>query len=227
MTARRYDADDFLEVYDLGEDSDFIDHWVVYIGNDCFTMCDNANLPNGVNMYAGATADCFRPMVEGPKVENLAELPEGTRIAIVRELQAQDRPIPESLFADPFTVPREPISLPISLPDFPGEKADAAISISIRQEDVETLARALCHASSEGGPEILRTYGNTMRAALPGEKSPYETAAARISATPQLEPYRETILYDWPEGEDHYTWAATCDLAELLDWAEAVTTDKA
>lgn len=40
------------------------------------------------------------------------------------------------------------------------------ISISINLEHVEEIARALCHASSEGAPEFLRTYGNEMRAAL-------------------------------------------------------------
>jgi hypothetical protein len=51
----------------------------------------------------------------------------------------------------------------------------------------------------------------------------YEEAATRIDETPALEPYRATILADWPEGDAHYTWAATCDFAELLSWAEAVT----
>jgi hypothetical protein len=54
----------------------------------------------------------------------------------------------------------------------------------------------------------------------------YEQAVARIDATPELEPYRDTILYDWPEGNEHYDWAATCDLAELVSWAEAVATDE-
>jgi hypothetical protein len=53
----------------------------------------------------------------------------------------------------------------------------------------------------------------------------YEQAAARIAATPELEPYRDAILLDWPEGDAHFTWAATCDLAELLSWAESVTAD--
>ena len=46
--------------------------------------------------------------------------------------------------------------------------------------------------------------------------STYGQAVARIDATPELEPQRATILYDWPEGDAHYTWAATCDLAELV-----------
>lgn len=48
----------------------------------------------------------------------------------------------------------------------------------------------------------------------------YERALERIEATPELEPYRELILDDWPEGDAHYEWAATCDLAELISWAK-------
>ena len=55
--------------------------------------------------------------------------------------------------------------------------------------------------------------------------SAYERAAARIDATPELEPYRDTILGDWREGEGYYRWAATCDLSELVSWAESVAAD--
>ena len=50
----------------------------------------------------------------------------------------------------------------------------------------------------------------------------YEQAAARIDATPELEPYRDAILYGWHKGDAHYEWVATCELAELLSWAQAV-----
>jgi hypothetical protein len=50
----------------------------------------------------------------------------------------------------------------------------------------------------------------------------YERAAARIDGTPELEPYRDAILYGWHKGAAHYEWAATCELAELLPWAQAV-----
>jgi hypothetical protein len=60
----------------------------------------------------------------------------------------------------------------------------------------------------------------------------YEQAAARIAATPELEPYRDAILYGWRKGAAHwhkgaahYEWVATCDLAELLSWSQAVAPD--
>lgn len=53
----------------------------------------------------------------------------------------------------------------------------------------------------------------------------YEAAAARIDTTPELDAFRDVILHDWPEGDAHFTWAATCDLAELLSWAQAVARD--
>jgi hypothetical protein len=50
----------------------------------------------------------------------------------------------------------------------------------------------------------------------------FEQAAARIDATPELAPYRDAILYGWHKGAAHYEWVATCELAELLSWAQAV-----
>ena len=47
----------------------------------------------------------------------------------------------------------------------------------------------------------------------------------RIDATAELEPHRATILYDWPESDEFYSWAATCELSELLDWASRVQRD--
>lgn len=57
------------------------------------------------------------------------------------------------------------------------------------------------------------------------DQTPYERAIARIEATAELGPHRATILYDWPESDEFYTWAATCELWELLDWAERVECD--
>ena len=50
----------------------------------------------------------------------------------------------------------------------------------------------------------------------------YQMVVARIALTPELEPYRDAILAAWPEGDAHFGWAATCDLAELLSWAADV-----
>jgi hypothetical protein len=33
------------------------------------------------------------------------------------------------------------------------------------------------------------------------------------------------ILYEWLKGEAHYVWAATCELGELLSWAQVATLD--
>jgi len=57
---------------------------------------------------------------------------------------------------------------------------------------------------------------------VPRYLTAYDLAAMRIVKTPELEPYREVILGDWPEGEDHHIWAATCPLHELLGWARVV-----
>jgi len=102
--ATRFDSPEYLEVWEFATNGE-TDRWIVYIGNDCFAMSDDANMPNGVCMYAGTTGDLFRPRLEGRQVFDLCELPRGTKIAIVRELHAQDRPVPSALLADPFSVP--------------------------------------------------------------------------------------------------------------------------
>ena len=49
-----------------------------------------------------------------------------------------------------------------------------------------------------------------------------EDAEARVDATPELEAHRDTILYDWPEGEEHWEWVCTAPVAEIVGWAEVV-----
>ena len=47
-------------------------------------------------------------------------------------------------------------------------------------------------------------------------------AEQRVDSTPELEPYRDTIMYDWPEGDEHWQWVATTPVQEIVDWAETV-----
>lgn len=54
----------------------------------------------------------------------------------------------------------------------------------------------------------------------------YDRAEARINETPELEPYRETCLYDWPEGNEHYDWIAAAPLGQIIDWAQAVNDEE-
>jgi len=54
------------------------------------------------------------------------------------------------------------------------------------------------------------------------EASHYDLAKMRIDDTPELEPYRDVILYDWPEGAEHWAWVATAPLATILDWCKGI-----
>ena len=49
-----------------------------------------------------------------------------------------------------------------------------------------------------------------------------EDARARVDATPELWAHRETVLYDWPEGAEHWEWVCTAPVAEIVGWSEAV-----
>jgi hypothetical protein len=48
----------------------------------------------------------------------------------------------------------------------------------------------------------------------------YRKAKERVDSTPELEPYRADILYDWPEGEEHWQWVVNADVQEIVTWAE-------
>ncbi len=52
--------------------------------------------------------------------------------------------------------------------------------------------------------------------------SSYDRAETRINETPELDQYRETCLYDWNEGDEHYTWIATAPVTEIIDWAQTI-----
>lgn len=100
----RFDAPDFLEVYE-NTSGDFCDRWTVYIGNACYTMSDNATAANGVCMYGGPTCDCLRPMMEDRRVVGLSDLPTQVRQVVVRLLLDAERPVPGGLLVAPFDGP--------------------------------------------------------------------------------------------------------------------------
>jgi len=50
----------------------------------------------------------------------------------------------------------------------------------------------------------------------------YAQVAKRITETTELQPYRGTILYDWPEGDEHLRWALNAPASEVIEWATAV-----
>jgi len=50
----------------------------------------------------------------------------------------------------------------------------------------------------------------------------YNRASSRVENTPELVAHAETILADWPEGDEHWQWVITAPVAEIVDWAETV-----
>ncbi len=50
----------------------------------------------------------------------------------------------------------------------------------------------------------------------------FDKARERVENTPVLTAYRDTILYDWPEGNSHWAWVATAPVDEIVDWASMV-----
>lgn len=61
----------------------------------------------------------------------------------------------------------------------------------------------------------------------PNYTNEYKSAEQRIKNTPKLQPFETTLLYEWPEGNEHYEWVATAPLAEIIDWAKTIEGDSA
>ncbi len=50
----------------------------------------------------------------------------------------------------------------------------------------------------------------------------YDKTRERVENMSALAAHRETIMYDWPEGNSHWAWVATAPVAEIVDWASMV-----
>ena len=91
-------------------------------------------------------------------------------------------------------------------------------------EDLADAAAAIAEVEREGTVS-LEAFKAELGLDKPATSIAYEEAATRINTTPELEAFKDVILADWPEGDSHFTWAATCPLAELISWAQAVARD--
>jgi len=49
-----------------------------------------------------------------------------------------------------------------------------------------------------------------------------DRAERRVNNSPRLSQHHDTIMYDWPEGNDHWRWILTARVGEIVDWAEIV-----
>lgn len=44
----------------------------------------------------------------------------------------------------------------------------------------------------------------------------------RIANDETLQPYRDSLTYDFQEGREHLVWVATAPTAELIGWAQSI-----
>ena len=51
--------------------------------------------------------------------------------------------------------------------------------------------------------------------------TPYEKAEQRVNASKDLSKHKNFILYDWPEGDQHWEWVITAPTNEITDWVES------
>ena len=58
------------------------------------------------------------------------------------------------------------------------------------------------------------------------DQAQYDAASERIDNTPELEQYRDIILYDWQEGAEHWSWIARAKTEEIVAWCESIRKDE-
>ena len=63
--------------------------------------------------------------------------------------------------------------------------------------------------------EYLERRGDNMR----------DLAQNRVDRTPELRAYEDVIMYDWPEGDEHWQWVAGAPVDEIVDWVETIAAD--
>lgn len=90
------------------------------------------------------------------------------------------------------------------------EKLDALTAIYGTQAEVLAVAIDRLYTATFQGKQAMTTE---------------EQARQRVSEIPELDEISETIFYDWPNWDEHMRWIATAPVAEIVDWAETVTTD--
>lgn len=92
-----------------------------------------------------------------------------------------------------------------------------------RHKDLLARMDALT-ASGNVTPTSMRAMLAAWRGDWEGKRIyTYDDAKARVEAEPELEAHRDIIiLYDWPEGEEHWEWVCTAPVAEIVGWAEVV-----
>jgi hypothetical protein len=49
-----------------------------------------------------------------------------------------------------------------------------------------------------------------------------EPAIRRIDQTPKLQPFRELILHECPDGDERWNWVATAPVEEIVNWAQSL-----
>lgn len=50
----------------------------------------------------------------------------------------------------------------------------------------------------------------------------YIAAEQRVLNDVELYDHRDTILYAWPNAEEHWQWVIDATIQEIIDWAEAI-----
>jgi excisionase family DNA binding protein len=108
------------------------------------------------------------------------------------------------------------------------EKWYSTKRVAVMLDITERRVRALCQSGRLNAVRPGRDWlipQSALDAYEPqgaGRPSMEACARERVRSTPALDAHADTILYDWPEGDEHWQWVFTADVDEIVDWAETV-----
>lgn len=88
---------------------------------------------------------------------------------------------------------------------------------STLNEAASALGRRGGKKKSEDKTKAAQSNGR-----LGGRPSLRTQAEKRVSASPKLSKFRAVIMYDWPEGNEHWRWVLKAPVSEIIKWAETV-----
>jgi len=54
-----------------------------------------------------------------------------------------------------------------------------------------------------------------------------DKAQNRVNSWDKLKVHESIIMYDWPEGDEHWEWVCKAPIADIVEWAESIGSQEA
>ena len=92
------------------------------------------------------------------------------------------------------------------------------------KSEISNAAAALGRRGGIAKTEVKRIASRN-NGKLGGRPSLRQRAEERVNRSPLLSEYHDIIMYDWPDGNEHWKWVIHTHIDEIIDWAQTVEID--